>query len=56
MYIKILKFIIGMTLIALGVIALFVPFIPGILLILAGLFLAEIRIEQVKKWWKKIKF
>jgi len=56
MYIKILKITVGITLITLGVIALFVPFIPGILLILAGLFLVEIKIEQIKKWWKKVKF
>lgn len=56
MYIKILKITVGITLITLGIIAFLVPFIPGILLVLAGLFLLEIKIEQVRKWWKKVKF
>lgn len=56
MYIKILKMTAGIILIALGIIAFFVPFVPGILLVLAGLFLVEIKPEQVKKWWKKVKF
>lgn len=56
MYIKILKKVIGIILIALGIIGIFVPILQGILLILAGLFLLEIKVEDIKKWFKKLKF
>lgn len=56
MYIKILKKVIGMILIALGIIGIFVPILQGILLILAGLFLMGIKVEDVKKWFKKLEF
>lgn len=56
MYIKILKRVIGIILIGLGIVGLFLPILQGILLILAGLFLMEIKVEDIKKWFKKLKF
>lgn len=56
MYVKILKKVVGITLIALGVIGLFLPILQGILLILAGLFMLGITKEHIKAWIKKIKF
>ena len=55
-YVKILKKIAGITLIAVGIIGLFLPIIQGVLLILAGLFLLGIKKEQIKGWFKKLKF
>ncbi len=56
MYVKILKKIIGIALIAVGVIGLFLPILQGILLILAGLSLMGIKVEDIKKWFKKLRF
>ncbi|MBS3096783.1 hypothetical protein J4480_05065 [Candidatus Woesearchaeota archaeon] len=56
MYVKILKRIAGFALVGLGIIGIFVPILQGILLILAGLFLLEIKVEDIKKWIKKLKF
>ena len=56
MYVKILKNMAGITLIGIGIVGLFLPIIQGVLLILAGLFLMGIKIEQIKKWFKKLKF
>ena len=56
MYVKILKNIAGITLIGIGIIGLFVPILQGILLILAGLLLMGIKMEQVKNWFRKLKF
>ncbi|MBI3036035.1 hypothetical protein HYY71_06980 [Candidatus Woesearchaeota archaeon] len=56
MYVKLLKKILGIALIALGIIGLFLPILQGILLILAGLFLMGIKIDDIKKWLKKVKF
>ena len=56
MYIKILKRIGGVLLIIIGITGLFLPIIPGILLIIAGLLLLEIKKETIKKWFKKLKF
>ena len=56
MYVKILKNMAGITLIGIGIVGLFLPIIQGVLLILAGLFLMGIKIEQIKKWFKKIQF
>ena len=56
MYIKILKNIAGVTLIGIGIAGLFLPILQGVLLILAGLFLLGISIEDVKKWFNKLKF
>ena len=56
MYVKILKRIAGIILIIIGIIGLFLPIIQGVLLIIAGLFLMGIKIEDVKKWFKKLKF
>ena len=56
MYIKILKNIAGIILIGVGIIGLFLPIIQGVLLILAGLFLMGIKIKDIKKWFKKLKF
>ena len=56
MYVKILKRIAGITLIGIGIIGLFLPILQGILLILGGLFLLGITKEQIKGWFKKLKF
>ena len=56
MYVKILKNIAGIILIAIGIIGLFLPIIQGVLLILAGLFLMGIKIDDIKNWFKKLKF
>lgn len=56
MYVKILKNIAGVALISVGIIGLFLPIIQGVLLIIAGLFLMGIRIDDVKKWLKDLKF
>lgn len=56
MYAKILKRILGIILVGLGIVGIFVPIIQGILLILAGLFLLEIKVEDIKKWIKRLKF
>ena len=56
MYAKILKNMAGVTLIGIGIIGLFVPILQGILLILAGLLLMGIKIEQVKEWFRRLKF
>lgn len=46
----------GITLIGIGIVGLFLPILQGVLLILLGLFLMGIKIEDVKKWFKKLKF
>ena len=56
MYVKILKKIGGVILIAIGIVGLFLPILQGILLITAGLFLMGIKIEKVKSWFKKLQF
>ncbi len=56
MYIKILKNMAGITLIGIGIVGLFLPIVQGVLLILAGLFLMGIRMEDVKKWFSNLKF
>ena len=56
MYVKILKNIAGETLIGIGVIGIFLPIEQGVLLIIAGLFLMGIKIEDVKKWFNSLKF
>jgi len=56
MYVKILKRILGIILVGIGIVGIFVPIIQGILLILAGLFLLEIKVEDIKKWFKKLEF
>lgn len=56
MYLKILKSAVGIALIGVGVIGIFLPIIPGILLILAGLFLMGIRIKDIKRWVSKLEF
>ena len=45
MYLKLLKKIAGISLVVLGIIGLFLPILQGILLILAGLFLLDIKKE-----------
>ena len=56
MYIKILKAILGTVLIIIGIIGLFLPIIPGIVIIISGLLLFGVKIEDIKKWIKKLKF
>lgn len=56
MNIKIFKKIAGVILIVIGVIGLFLPIIQGVLLIFAGLLLLGVEKEQIKKWFKKMKF
>ena len=53
---KIFKKIAGIILIILGIIGLFVPILQGILMIFAGLLLLGVKKEQIKKWFKKMKF
>lgn len=56
MYIKILKNMAGITLIGFGIIGLFLPILQGVLLILAGLLLMGVKKEQIRKWFRKIRF
>jgi len=56
MYVKILKTILGVILIALGIIGLFLPVLQGILLIIGGLLLLGVKKEQIKNWLKRLKF
>ena len=56
MYIKILKIVLGIILIIVGVIGLFLPILQGVLMIIAGLFLLGIKTEDIKKWFKNLKF
>ncbi|MDP3764909.1 MAG: PGPGW domain-containing protein [Nanoarchaeota archaeon] len=56
MYLKILKNIAGITLIGIGIIGLFLPILQGVLMIIAGLLLLGIKREQIKEWFKKLKF
>lgn len=55
MYIKILKNGIGIVLVILGIAGIFLPIIPGILLLLGGFFLLGIKMDKVKKWFERIK-
>ena len=55
MSIKLIKGIAGIILIIIGIIGLFLPVIPGVLLILAGLILLGVKKEQIHKWIKKLK-
>ena len=48
-YIKILKIIIGAVLISLGLAGLFIPIVPGIILIGACLVLVGIKMDYLKK-------
>lgn len=56
MYVKILKNMAGITLIGVGIIGLFLPILQGILLIIAGLLLMGVKKEQIRNWFKKLKF
>ena len=56
MYVKILKNIAGVSLIGIGVIGIFLPIVQGVLLIIAGLYLMGVKIDDVKKWFKSLKF
>ena len=56
MYLKILKNMAGVTLIGVGIVGLFLPILQGILLIIAGLLLMGVKKEQIKNWFRKIKF
>lgn len=56
MYVKILKNTAGIIFIGVGIIGLFLPIIQGVLLITAGLFLLGIKLDNVKKWFRKLKF
>ena len=59
MYLKIFKkafgIIFGIILVVLGIIGLFLPIAPGILLIIAGLFLLGVKKDQMKEFFRKIK-
>ena len=46
----------GVLLIIVGIIGLFLPLIQGILLIFAGLMLLGFKKEQIRGWFKKLKF
>lgn len=56
MYVKILKNIAGIVLVGIGIIGLFLPIVQGVLLIILGLMLLGIKKEQIKGWFKKLKF
>lgn len=56
MYVKLLKRIAGVGLIVFGIVGLFVPILQGILMIFAGLLLLGIKKEQIKNWFRKLKF
>ena len=56
MDVKILKNIAGVILIVIGIIGLFLPLIPGVLLMIAGLLLMGVKIDDIKKWFNKLKF
>lgn len=56
MYIKIIKNAAGIVLVALGIAGIFLPIIPGILLLLAGFFFLGIKTDKIKKWWQKVRF
>ena len=49
------KIVAGMILIILGVIAFFVPLIPGFLLVIAGLLLLGYKEKHIHKFWRKFK-
>ena len=53
MFIKSLKKISGVILIVIGIIGLFLPIIPGVLLIFAGLLLLGVKKESIMKWFDK---
>lgn len=50
-----LKKIVGIILIAIGIVGLFLPIIPGVLLIIAGLIILGVKKKTMKKWVKKSK-
>ena len=56
MYVKIMKKVAGVILIALGIVCLFLPILQGILLIFAGLLLLGVKTDQIKGWFRKLKF
>lgn len=56
MYVKILKNVAGITLVGFGIIGLFVPILQGVLMIIGGLLLLGVKKEQIRKWFRKIKF
>jgi len=51
--VKIWKSGAGIALVVIGALGIFLPLVPGILLILAGLFLLEIKTENLMKWIRK---
>ena len=55
MWLKTLKKILGVCLIILGIIGLFLPFLQGILLIIAGLLLIGVKKKTINGWIRKIK-
>ena len=55
MYLKILKGIAGVLLIIVGIIGLFLPVIPGTLLVIAGLLILGVKRETMKKCFGKLK-
>ncbi|MBI2647391.1 hypothetical protein HYW99_02850 [Candidatus Woesearchaeota archaeon] len=56
MYVKAIKLIIGFSLIAIGLVGLLLPLVPGTLLVIVGFLLLGWKIEDIKEWFKKLKF
>lgn len=56
MYRKILKNMLAAILITIGILGIFLPIIPGLVLIFAGLLILKIKPKDVKKWLRKIRF
>ncbi|MBS3105963.1 hypothetical protein J4234_06950 [Candidatus Woesearchaeota archaeon] len=56
MYVKILKNAAGVVLIGIGIVGIFLPIVQGVLLIIAGLYLMGIKVDDVRKWFKSLKF
>ena len=56
MYLKVLKQFMGVILVLFGILGLFLPIVPGTLLIIAGLLLMGIKADRIKGWFRKLKF
>jgi uncharacterized membrane protein YbaN (DUF454 family) len=50
---RVVTLVVGWTLIAIGVVGLFLPFLQGILLILLGLYLLSRESELARRWFER---
>ena len=55
MYMKILKKILAVILIIIGIAGIFLPLIPGLPFLFAGLLILGIKPKDVKKWVKRFR-